>query len=525
MLANKQVTNDSAASAGAEAAGEPGGKKFRMREIICVAAAILAVSGILWWRFLPLPHQDLSFYTEPAYLLATTGKLAGPGSQAVDLTYQKGSYSYPPGYFLILAGWLRIFGLSADSLLAYTHLVHAVALIMLWMLLRFRYFCSKIVSALVLLAFFPQMVHGRPDLTAAALSIAAWLALPEKIAWGRIAFSGCLAGAALLVSPGFGVAIISTLVILMLLDAQRTFPLRLGGAVAWLAAAGTFFCFVVAAILTQQDSWMIAYVQFKTNVMIRGAQVNVLPSLHVMFTWAFAIVPFVLIAVLPAALAASGIWKDCPKELRRVGIAFLGSAAVWFVLNKSQLLMEHHLLYPTKSVFVGLFYSWPKLPRWLRVAPLLLLCTISFYFHKPDFLYVGTPLRAEERSYASGVHLAGNVAVDSLYFPRFDQPGRTLNYEVVAYENYWPRYRAAIPAFARYRMLAGLADQPAEPDMLLISAYTDSRLLGPQPAGLECEQPSAFGKRLHVLGRTWNLPAQPYALKVCRQHVSQHATL
>ena len=137
-----------------------------LQEMGIVFAITVAISCILWWRFLPLPHQDLNYYTEPAYLLAKFGKLAGPGSQYVDLTYQKGIYSYPPGYFIILAGWLKLFGLSSDSLLGYTHLVHVGAMILLWIILRMRYSCSRFISVLVLLSLFPRMAHGRPDLTA-----------------------------------------------------------------------------------------------------------------------------------------------------------------------------------------------------------------------------------------------------------------------------------------------------------------------------------------------------------------------
>ena len=90
----------------------------RIAEFAVVSSIVLVVSLILWWRFLPLPHQDLNFYTEPAFMLAKFGKLAGPGSQYVDLTYQKGIYNYPPGHFLILAAWIRLWGFSADSLLA-----------------------------------------------------------------------------------------------------------------------------------------------------------------------------------------------------------------------------------------------------------------------------------------------------------------------------------------------------------------------------------------------------------------------
>ncbi len=488
----------------------------RWRELILVSIIVVSVSGILFWRFLPLPSGDFSFYTEPAYLLAQSGKLAAPGSQNIDLTFQKAVYPYPSGYFLILAGWLRIFGLSADSLLAYTHLVHTAALIMLWILLRDRYSCPRGVCSLVLLSFFPRMAHGRPDLTAAALSMAAWMALPEENGLGRIVLSGCLAGATLLVSLAFGVGIIATLVILMLVDSRLALRQRLRKIAIWAGAAGIFFGGVTGTFLTQQHSWIIAYVQFKTSVSIRGAELNVLPNFHQLFIWVFCVVPFFLVALVPALLAASGKCRGASNDLRNVGIAFLGSTAVWLALNKSQLLTDHHFLFPAKSVFLGVFYAWPKLPAWIRITPLLLLCLISFYYHKADFLYLGTPLRLEAQSYAAEVQPQGIVAVDSLYLAKFYRPGQTLNYEVAAFECYWPRYRAAIPEFARTAILAGLPDKPLQPDMLLVSAYT-AKVQDKQPLDIPCEKPKAFEDRLHVLGRTWNLPAQPYALMVCRK--------
>jgi hypothetical protein len=515
LLSGKQLMSETLILTGALTQDGPERTWHRLREVLFVSAIVGTASCILWWRFLPLPHGDLGSYTEPAYLLAKFGRLAGPASQYKDLTYQKGIYSYPPGYFIILAGWLRLFGLSPDSLLGYTHLVHFASTVLLWVLLRIRYACSKIVSVLVLLAFFPRMAHGRPDLRAALLSLAAWAALPEEANWKRVLLSGCLAGAVLLVSPGYGVAIIATLVILLLLRAQLEFGKQLRVLAAWLVAAGLFFGVTLSSFLTLQHSWTIAYVQFKTNMAIRGSQLNAIPDPRLLFTWAFSIVPFLLVAVVPALLAVIWRWKNVSSQVRNVGLAFLGGTAVWFALNKSQLLLEHHFLFPSKSVFLGVLYLWPKLPVWVRLPPLLLLCAISFYFYKADFLYLGSPLRQEEQRYAAKVNPDGVVAVDSLYFARFYRPGRSLDYEVAVIEPYWPRYRDAIPAFARREMLAGLPDKPLQPAMLLVSAYTLSLYREEPQFNLSCRQPDLFAERLRALGRTWNLPAQPFALRVC----------
>ena len=50
----------------------------RVQELIVVSIVVVAISGILFWRFLPLPSGGLNFFTEPAYMLAKFGRLAAP---------------------------------------------------------------------------------------------------------------------------------------------------------------------------------------------------------------------------------------------------------------------------------------------------------------------------------------------------------------------------------------------------------------------------------------------------------------
>ena len=123
--------------------------------------------------------------------------------------------------------------------------------------------------------------------------------------------------------------------------------------------------------------------------------------------------------------------------------------------------------------------------------------------------------RIYEETKARPQYIIGRMATDSLYFAKFYQPGRTLNYEVVAFENYWLRYRAAIPQFAKKTMLDGLPGQPWQPDMLVASAYTATRLREKESFAMPYKQAKDFDDQLHVLGRTWNLPAHPFALRVC----------
>ena len=237
-------------------------------------------------------------------------------------------------------------------------------------------------------------------------------------------------------------------------------------------------------------------------------------DLHLLFTLVFSTIPFLLIAVIPALLAALATWRNPADQLRGVSLAFLAGAAVWFALNKSQLLLDHHYLFPTKSIFLGVLCSRPKFPAWVRVAPLLLLSAIGFYYYKSDFLYLATPLRESERNYVASVNPVGEVAVDSLYFTKFYNPGHTLNYETIDMD-YWPKYRAAIPANLRNDQLSGLQKMPAEPSTLLVSAFTVRRFGVPFHGNLPCTHPQQASEHLRVLGRTWNLPAQPFALCIC----------
>ena len=496
----------------------------RFHELAAVLFVLVTVSLLLWWRFLPLPHQDLNFYTEPAFLLAKFGTLTGPGSQYIDLTYQKGFYFYPPGHFLILAAWIKLFGLSPDSLLGFTHSVHVGILIVLWSLLRFRYGCSKLVSSLVLISIFPHMPHGRPDLPACFLSLAAWLALPDSENWPRIILSACLAGATLLVSPAFGVGILATLSILILGSPNLSFRARMRALAIWLVSSGLLFSLVLATVLSLQHSWVLAWVQFTTNVAIRGRQVNALPDMRLFYTWIFHLIPFVILGLVPAILFLLFQWHSSHKILRNVSLAFVGGTVAWLALNKNQLLLGHHYLFPAKSIFQGVFYSWPRFPLRLRVLPLLFLSAIGFYYYKSDFLYLSAPLRRVEQNSATKVQLQGEVAVDSFYFARFYRPNLTLNYETLN-SWFWPRYLAAIPDSARHDMLANLQNKPIEPSMLIMSSATVRNFGEPRHDNIPCIYPPEFFGRLQLFGRIWNLPAQPYSMAICTSPVQMHSAI
>ena len=486
----------------------------RWGELTLVTVILSVIALVLWWRFLPLPNGDLGFYTEPAYLLARFGTLVGPGSQYIDLTYQKGFYNYPPGHFLFLAAWIKLFGLSPDSLLAYTHLIHTGMLVLLYGLVRFRYGCSRLISSLAILSVFPRIPHGRPDLLACLLSIAAWVALPREKHWLRIALSGCLAGATLLVSPGFGVGIIATLFTLMLVNRETPFRERALRVTVWGAAAGLFFVGATAAVLWQQHSWTLAYFQFKTNVLVRGRQVNQMPQL-ILYFYLFGIVPFALLAVLPAIIVGAVNLRRPGSDLRDLSFAFLGGAFAWFKVNKAQLLLDHHFLFPAKSVFLAVLCSQKQFPLWLRVMPFLIISTCSFYLHKSNFLYLGQPLRNEAASAKVLPSRDKVVAVDSLYFADAYAPGHTLNYESIQVSNLWPLYLAALPQNVQSALLGGLPRTPISPNAYAVSAYSKALYGLPSQTGITCNGAADKVEPLTVLGRKWKLPSNPFAPTAC----------
>ncbi len=489
----------------------------RRREFLVVLITLVVISLGLWWRFLPMPHRDLNYFTEPGYLLANDDRMADPGGQYYNLTYQKGVYNYPPGYFLLLASWIKAFGLSPDSLLGYTHTIHVAFLMGLWALLRFRYSCSKVVSGLVLLSVFPFFHHGRPDLTGALFGVFAWLALPEGARAGRFILSGCCLGATMLVSPAFAVGTLFTLAVLILADSRASFRLRCRSLVIWLASSTLLFAGVVGIVLSFQHSWLLAYVQFTTNLAIRGRELNAWPHMLTAFALAFSIIPFALLALVPACLVALTMWRDRQSALRNVTLAFLAGTIAWLASNKAQFLTDYHFMFPAKSVFLGLFGSWPKLPSRVRLAPLVLVTLIGWYYQKSEFLYLASPLRQEARAYAQSVRLPGDAseaAVDSMYFAQLYRPWRTLDYETLGM-GYWPKYASAIPPRFRDEMLSGLQSTPARPSILIASALTLTQLGPVDVRGFQCTQSAEISDRLRLLGRTWKLPAHPYAMMVC----------
>jgi hypothetical protein len=281
----------------------------------------------------------------------------------------------------------------------------------------------------------------------------------------------------------------------------------------WLTSAVGVFVSVVAIVLSTQHAWTLAFVQFTSHVTIRGRTDNLLPDLHTPYAIVFSVIPFLLLAVVPACVS---IWHWRRRDTEwLVAVSFLAGAAVWLLVNKRDLLLARHFLFVSKSVFLGVYGTRLGRSAWLRIGALLVVATINLYAFKDEFLYLATPLRAEAQRSAAAIHPAGVLAVDSLYFVTFYRSGETLDYSSLLVTPMWPAYRAAIPDRFRAGLLAGLADAPAQPSMLIVSAMSVFRFGEPQLENFQCSGARQPISRLRVLGRTWNLPAHPYDVRLC----------
>ncbi len=106
----------------------------------------------LWAAGYPPPNWDDLFFAGGAFELAGTGRLANPLIRFWNPVAANRYFFQPPFYQYALAGWLRLFGISAHSVLGFQCLVLAVCSLCAALLLR-RYGFSGASIVPVLLAF------------------------------------------------------------------------------------------------------------------------------------------------------------------------------------------------------------------------------------------------------------------------------------------------------------------------------------------------------------------------------------
>lgn len=500
--------------AAARAAEEPfsTGRGADWRELGVVFAVLALVHVWLWSRSLPLAYQDLSFYFEPAILLAKHGWLAGPASHYHDFTYVRGMYFYPPGFPLVLASWIRAFGFEAGSLLAYTHVVHLGYLFGLWTLLRVRLRCTRLAAALAIVSAFPMFNHGRADGTALLLGVLAWLVLPTGMAVGRLVAAGVLLGGAVLVSPPFGISSAAAVGVFYLATADGPVRRRAGGFALLTSAAVIAFAGTWALVLTWQDAWGYGMEQFAVNSRVRAAELNHFPALSP-YLIAFSAIPLGLLTLVPVLFALLPMqWRSHPR-LRITALAYLGGFMAWFVLSKAPLLTGGHHSYLGRPVFHA---SLASARGWLgRMGLLVMLAfaAVHWYHQKETVLalaqgFSGFGKEVERIDLPEGAI----VALDSDAFPFFYRDGRSVTYELMDFD-YWRRTRAETSPETLAALGVGGCESPIIPDVVVVSSRT-LMIFGPPDEALfvaaDGVEPQV--ELATILGRPVRFPRDPAKL-------------
>ena len=463
-----------------------GGRKTLAVEFSLFFCLLVLGELILAHFHLPLPHIDYVWYVEPAASLATHGVIASPASQNFDLTYTLAYYGYPPGYSLTLGAWLFITGASAASVLAYTHAVHAAYLALLWAMLRLRLGCGRLATGLVIVSAYPLFAHGRPDVTALMFGAAGYCLLPRRPDVARTIACGVLLGLALVTSPGYGISSTAAALTFGMLDLDATTKRRLGFGVAAGGTAVLVMASVWLAVVAQQGAWAHGWSQFNVASKTRGRDLNVMPSLWQGYAVAVAVIPLGLCALLPAVLAV-GFRRRAGAPLFKNALAYVAGFAVWFAVNKTQVLLQNHLNYLGRMGLQGHLPDAGGRSRWLRAVgygPVLVVAAVGWYLDKSLLVHLG---RAEAVSAADiaalGVPLDGVVAAEGQTFFPVWRPGRTISYiGFMVLRNYWQRSKAVTPPAAWNSLPPAVrAAGPAVPDVIIVTSDTLLKAGRPDP--------------------------------------------
>lgn len=480
------------------------------KELLIVALFITLIHAIFWVYGLPLAHVDLSSYTEPAFLLATQGKLAAPASQYRDITYLIGGYFQPPGYALILAFWIKLWGMSIDSLLAYTHLIHSSYLLLLWVLLRWRFHCTKLATNLVIISAFPYFSHGRPDITALCLGLLAWLILPSQINYPRLTMSSICLGLSVLVSPPFGLSSALAVGIFYVFNPGLRGWQKIKGSLSLIAISVAVFLGTLASVLTWQKAWQFGIEQFQVHVETRGSDLNTFPQPPLLYGLVFIVIPL-LLTLLPALIVLGVNRVSLHQPLVLVSLAYLGSFSLWFNLSKSALLMSgYHFLLLARFPLHGLLASFKQNKKYLFISLIILFTIINFYYYKDDWLaFTSNPRNTYTQ--VKQIPLKSDVLiVDSVFFPILYKSDKTLDYFVTIQDNSWQRYLTFNSKKVLDLLPNGDKTTPIEADVIVVSALTLSRTTPPDPQIYQLSSPANLNvKRLTIFGKTVEYPQNP----------------
>lgn len=120
-------------------------------------AAVVAFWALLWTAGLPPPHWDDLFFVGGAFQLAETGQLANPLIRLWSPVAAERYFFQPPFFQYTLAGWIKLFGISAWSLLGFQCLALVVCSLSAMLLLR-KYGLSgwRVLPIFLAFAMMPQ---------------------------------------------------------------------------------------------------------------------------------------------------------------------------------------------------------------------------------------------------------------------------------------------------------------------------------------------------------------------------------
>lgn len=453
------------------------------REICTVSGIIVLAQFLMFLRCTPVPHMDASTYLEPGILLASEGRLAAPATQYHDLSYKIAYCAYPPGFFLLMAAWVKLFGYSEISILTFTHVQHALLLVTIWILARTRFGVSRISAGLAALSLFPFHHHGRPDLTSLCFAALAWWVIPKSGIGVRLPFGGMLLGMSVLASPHYGASAAAAVGTYCFIACKQSYYWRLGRLGFLIVAAVSINSLVIAVLLNWQDAWSIAFYQWKINLQFRGNQLNMMPSLFNPYAIKFCLIPLGLFTLLPV-IAALLIPKSVTGvDLKISALCFLVGFLVWFMTNKSFLLYMGHFAYLARPIFhAALMSARSQAIRITGYISCSVLIVSHAYIESRDFvMLLENPRSAWEE--CRNLNSDGKtVAVDGPLFLSIYRPNYTISYEAFATYNMWKTYSDLWPLEIRECFDDVFHSGPQEPDLIIITTGTNESLGSPDPA-------------------------------------------
>ncbi len=442
----------------------------------------------------PLPHIDLNCYTEPAWMLAYKGVIAAPATQYTDLTASKTFFLQPPLYFLLLAGYLKIFGFSSFSLLLFTHIIHLFFLIVLWHILKFRFLFPQWIAVIGIISIFPAFSHGRPDFLSLLLGALAWNFILKNQSNKNTIISGILIGLSILTSTSYGIS--SYVIVATSLLCTKT-KKKIHKFFTFSLMSLLIFLAIFSIILILQGKWSIGIEQYLRHLAVRGEQLNRLPRLINKYGLMVSVIPLFCLTIFPFFYS---IYK---RFNFKIIFSFGASALAWFFLSKAAFLLGHHFTLLARPIFHCEWLQKASRFRWLVVFFILIYTSLLCYhqeWHVAFFAKKGWIEIKESLFPENSV-----IAVDSVLFPYLHTEKSRIHYELLG-ETSWPLYLAK----TNKNTLKSLKRlEPLQIDFIAVTALTLMRCGFPDLKSYKVIRGNFPPERFKLLGRNLLLAKSP----------------